>query len=122
MPMRQIPVSLSKDVETLLFARRRVIESAENKVEVLRQLLKSRSRDDVKHVLIYATDKNPLQLRSVNDMLQNDLDFTIHQLTSEETTDRTKSANILKRFANGDYNALTCKRVLDEGVDVPQVR
>ncbi|MCY3826197.1 MAG: DEAD/DEAH box helicase family protein [Candidatus Dadabacteria bacterium] len=113
--------SLPRDVETLLFARRRVIESAENKVEALRQLLKSRPRDDVKHVLVYATDKNPLQLRSVNEMLQNDLNLTIHQLTSEETANRARSSNILERFANGDYNALTCKRVLDEGVDVPQV-
>ncbi len=113
--------SLSKEIERLLFARRRVIESAENKVEILRQLLECRSRDNVKHVLVYATDKNPSQLEQVNNMLQNDLNYTIHQLTSTETSNRTRSANILERFAEGDYNALTCKRVLDEGVDVPQV-
>lgn len=112
---------LSKNIEKLLFARRRVIESAENKVETLRNLLKNRSRDTIKHVLVYATDKNPTQLNSVNDTLQNDLNLTIHQLTSSETTNRARSANILERFANGDYNVITCKRVLDEGVDVPQV-
>ena len=112
--------SIPEDVEKLLFARRRVIESAENKVEVLHRQLKSRPRDDIKHVLIYATDKNPLQLKSVNKMLQNDLNLTIHQLTSEETVSHSRSTNILELFANGDYNALTCKRVLDEGVDVPQ--
>ncbi|QDV48459.1 DEAD/DEAH box helicase family protein [Gimesia fumaroli] len=112
---------LSKVVEKLLFARRRVIESAENKVDVLRNILKKRTRDNLKHVLVYATDKNPSQLNSVNDMLQNDLNLTIHQLTSAETMNRTRSANLLERFANGDYNAITCKRVLDEGVDVPQV-
>jgi len=112
---------ISKDVEKLLFARRRVIESAENKVEILRNILKNRSRDNVKHVLVYATDKNPFQLNAVNDMLQNDLNLTIHQLTAAETTNRVRSADILERFAKGDYNAITCKRVLDEGVDVPQV-
>lgn len=112
---------ISKDIEKLLFARRRVIESAENKVEMLRQILKNRSRDEVKHVLVYATDKNPNQLNSVNDMLQSDLNLIIHQLTSLETTNRARSAGILERFAKGDYNAITCKRVLDEGVDVPQV-
>ncbi len=112
---------LSKEIEKLLFARRRVIESAENKIETLRHLLKGRSRDNVKHVLVYATDKNPSQLNYVNDMLQNDLNYTIHQLTSTETSNRARSASILERFAEGDYNALTCKRVLDEGVDVPQV-
>ena len=49
---------LSKEVERLLFARRRVIESAENKVDVLCRLLRNRTRDDIKHVLVYATDKN----------------------------------------------------------------
>ena len=112
---------LSKDVEKLLFARRRVIESAENKVEMLRQLLKTRRRDNIKHVLVYATDKNPEQLDSVNDMLQDDLNLTIHQLTSKETSNRARSADLLYRFARGEYNVITCKRVLDEGVDVPQV-
>ena len=112
---------LSKEIEKLLFARRRVIESAENKVDTLRHLLRGRSRDTLKHVLVYATDKNPSQLNCVNDMLQNDLNFTIHQLTSAETRNRARSASIFERFAMGDYNALTCKRVLDEGVDIPQV-
>ena len=112
---------LPEEIERLLFARRKVIESAENKLEMLRHLLKNRFRDDVKHVLVYATDKNPLQLNCVNEILQDDLNFTIHQLTSAETRNRALSASILERFAEGDYNALTCKRVLDEGVDIPQV-
>lgn len=113
--------SLAKEIERLLFARRRVIESAEGKVAALRRLLSARSRDDVKHVLVYATDKNSAQLAAVNDMLQDDLNLTIHELTSRQTSSRAKAADLLARFAAGDYNALTCMRVLDEGVDVPQV-
>ena len=112
---------LSDDIRRLLVARRRVIESAENKVEVLRSLLRRRSRDDIRHVLVYATDKNRRQLQAVNDMLQHDLNLTIHELTSRQTANRRRSADLLDRFAAGDYNALTCMRVLDEGVDVPQV-
>ena len=112
---------LSKEVERLLFARRRVIESAENKVDVLCRLLRNRTRDDIKHVLVYATDKNGAQLQAVNDMLQHELNLTIHELTSRQTANRTRAAGLLDRFAAGDYNALTCMRVLDEGVDVPQV-
>jgi superfamily II DNA or RNA helicase len=112
---------LNKEVEKLLFARRRIIESAENKINVLRDIFSKKRRDEVKHVLIYATDKNPRQLDDVNALLQNEMNFTIHRLTSTETSTRTRSANILDRFAQGDYNVITCKRVLDEGVDVPQV-
>ena len=113
--------SMSMDLKKLLFARRRVIESVENKVVVLRRLLEKRSRDDIKHVLVYATDKNGAQLQAVNDMMQNDLNLTIHELTARQTSSKGKAADILDRFAAGDYNALTCMRVLDEGVDVPQV-
>ena len=113
---------LPEEVKKLLIARRRLIESAENKVGMLKQILQNRTRDNVKHVLVYATDKNPTQLNSVNGMLQNDLNFTIHQLTADETASRARSATILERFADGDYHIITCKRVLDEGVDVPQIR
>ena len=112
---------LPEEVERLLFARRRVIESAESKIVALRKILGCRNRDQIEHVLIYTTDKNRIQLNSVNNMLQNDLNLTIHQLTSQETSNRARSAEILERFAMGDYHALTCMRVLDEGVNIPQV-
>ena len=112
---------LSDDIRRLLIARRRVIESAENKVVALRSLLQKRRRDDIRHVLVYATDKNRRQLQAVNNMLQHDLNLTIHELTSRQTANRRRSADLLDRFAAGDYNVLTCMRVLDEGVDVPQV-
>ena len=54
-------------------------------------------------------------------MLQNELRLTIHQLTAEETQDKRRASNLLDRFAAGDYHVITCMRVLDEGVDVPQV-
>ena len=112
---------LPKEIERVLFARRRVIESAENKVDALRRILQRRARDEIKHVLVYATDKNGAQLQAVNDMLQHDLKLTIHELTSRQTASRASAAALLDHFAAGDYNALTCMRVLDEGVDVPQV-
>lgn len=112
---------MSKETERLLIARRRVIESVESKVDALRRILAKRSRDEVKHVLVYATDKKPEQLIAVNDMLQNDLNLTIHELTAQQTSKRGKTSDLLGRFAAGDYNIITCKRVLDEGVDVPQV-
>jgi len=113
---------IPEDMEKLLFARRRVIESAENKVEALKSLLKGRPFDDVKNVLVYTTDKNPSQIEAVNDMLQNDINFRIHELTSRQTAKPTLCAALLEHFARGDYNALTCMRVLDEGINIPQVR
>ena len=112
---------MPQGIARILFARRRVIESAQHKVDVLRRILKQRSRDEIGHVLVYATDKNRAQLRRVNDMLQNDLNLVVHELTARQTASRKSVAALLDRFAAGDYNALTCMRVLDEGVDIPQV-
>ena len=108
-------------VKRLLIRRRRVIESAENKVDVLRSLLQHRSRNDIRHTLVYATDKNQDQLKAVNHMLQHDLNLIIHEFTAKESASRAKSANLLGQFAAGEYHILTCMRVLDEGLDVPQV-
>ena len=112
---------LPSRVTALLRKRRKVIESAENKVLTLRSLLSAKPRDEIQHTLVYATDKGRDQLLATNDMLQNDLHLTIHQLTAEETQNKKRAANLLDRFAAGEYHVITCMRVLDEGVDFPQV-
>jgi superfamily II DNA or RNA helicase len=45
----------------------------------------------------------------------------VRQLTEEETGSRATTRQILDDFAKGHYQVVTCKRVLDEGVDIPQV-
>ena len=112
---------LPSKVTALLNKRRKVIESAENKVLTLKSLLGAKSRDEIRHTLVYATDKGRDQLRATNGMLQNDLHLTIHQLTAEETQNKRRASNLLDRFTAGEFHVITCMRVLDEGVDVPQV-
>ena len=112
---------LPSKITALLNKRRKVIESAENKVLTLKSLLRTRRRDEIRHTLVYATDKGRDQLRATNGMLQNDLHLTIHQLTAEETQSKRHASDLLDRFAAGEFHVITCMRVLDEGVDVPQV-
>ena len=107
---------LPSRITALLNKRRKVIESAQNKVLMLRRLLGEIPRNNIQHTLIYATDKGREQLLAINAMLQNDLHLTIHQLTAEETQNRRRASNLLQRFASGEYHAITCMRVLDEGV------
>jgi superfamily II DNA or RNA helicase len=44
-----------------------------------------------------------------------------HQLTAEETADRAKTRRIIRGFQDGEIQVLTAKRVLDEGVNIPQI-
>lgn len=105
----------------LLRDRRAILENAENKIVVLENALTQREDfDRLRHTLIYTSDKAPQQLKDVNALL-NKNGVLFHQLTHKETPDRKKTAQIIQSFQEGTLQALTAKRVLDEGVNIPQI-
>lgn len=107
-------------LNNLFLKRRRVLETARGKLGVLCDLLDEEDVRRLRYTLIYATDKDPRQLEAVNAAL-HDRRILFHQLTAEETGDRQRARRILDRFQSGDLQILTAKRVLDEGVNVPQI-
>ena len=101
--------------------RHAVLETAANKIPALEQMLPRRDAGSFRHVLVYGSDKAPEQLRSVNALLRM-RQIPFHQLTSEETTSREEAARIIRDFRDGTLRVLTAKRVLDEGVNIPEVQ
>jgi superfamily II DNA or RNA helicase len=109
------------DYLTKLFRdRRALLETAEGKVAALASLLTRERARTLRHTLIYTTDKAPDQLNAVNHLL-NERSILFHQLTAEETVDRDQTSRIIAGFQRGDIQVLTAKRVLDEGVNIPQI-
>lgn len=109
-------------IQRLLEARRSVLEHAESKVGALRGLIEATPAQGVKRTLIYTSAKrDPLgrtrQITQVNRLL-NELGVISHQLTYTETGG-PKARKIIQDFASGGYQALTCMKVLDEGLDIP---
>lgn len=105
----------------LLIKRRALLETAENKVAALEEVLtQCEDLKRLQHTLIYASDKTPQQLKDVN-ILLNKHGVLFHQLTYEETGDRERTAQIIKAFQEGTLRVLTAKRVLDEGVNIPEI-
>ena len=104
----------------LLRNRRAILETAENKIAALGAVLIRENIRTLQHTLIYASDKAPEQLNAVNALL-NTHGVVFHQLTYEETANREKTASIIKNFQEGTLGILTAKRVLDEGVNIPQI-
>ena len=101
--------------------RRALLENAENKIAVLEEVLTQREDfKKLRHTLIYASDKAPQQLKDVNSLL-NKYGVLFHQLTHEETPNRKKTRQIIESFQEGTLRVLTAKRVLDEGVNIPQI-
>jgi superfamily II DNA or RNA helicase len=108
-------------LDSLLRKRRLVVETAAGKLGQLGSLLDAIGARNLRHELIYATDKNPDQLNAVNAMLSA-RGVLFHQLTAEETGNRRMTSDILSGYQSGALQALTAKRVLDEGVNIPQIR
>lgn len=104
----------------LLRDRRALLETAEGKLTTLSALLAKENLQALRHTLIYATDKAPAQLEAVNRLLR-DKGVLFHQLTAEETSNRDQTKRIIRSFQDGEIQVLTAKRVLDEGVNIPQI-
>ena len=105
----------------LLRDRRALLENAENKIAALETVLTQREDfTKLRYTLIYASDKAPQQLQDVNALL-NRHGILFHQLTHEETRNREKTNQIIQSFQEGTLRVLTAKRVLDEGVNIPQI-
>ena len=104
----------------LLRDRRSILENAENKPAALDAVLMREDLRTLRHTLIYASDKAPEQLEAVNALLKVH-GVLFHQLTYEETANSKKTADIIRDFQDGTLRVLTAKRVLDEGVNIPQI-
>ena len=104
----------------LLRDRRALLETASGKVSALKALLDKEDTGNLRHTLIYASDKGPDQLDNVNRLLR-DMNILFHQLTAEETASRDQTKRIIRSFQDGEIQVMTAKRVLDEGVNIPQI-
>ena len=107
-------------ITRLLMQRRVILESAENKITALKEALENESLADLKHTLVYTSDKRPEQLEAINGLLKM-MDVLFHQVTYEETGDRARVRRILQAFRDGSIKVITAKRVLDEGVNIPEI-
>ena len=106
---------------SLLIKRRRIIETAQTKLPLLRAVLEQRGPRSLEQTLIYASAKNPEQFDDIAAML-TDLDIRWASVTQETTANRQLLAQTLATFEEGGYQVLLAKKVLDEGVDIPSVR
>ena len=107
-------------VAKLLRDRRALLETASGKISKLRMLLDDEDVGNLRHTLVYTSDKGPDQLHNVNRLLR-DKNMLFHQLTAEETANRDEAKRIMRSFQDGEIQVLTAKRVLDEGVNIPQI-
>lgn len=100
--------------------RRLILEGAEAKLELLDALLSREAVQEIRHTLVYATDKDPDQLDAVNEILRAK-GLRFHQITASEAGKLDLVDAVLNAFRKGSLQVLTAKRVLDEGINVPEI-
>ena len=106
---------------SLVIARRRIIETAQAKLSLLRTVLEQRGPRSLEQTLIYASAKNPEQFDDIAAMLTA-LDIRWAPVTQDTTANRPLLARTLATFEKGGYQVLLAKKVLDEGIDIPSIR
>ena len=105
-------------LDSLLIERARIISRARNKLKVLKELMLDQKES--KYNIVYCGDSRTdgeKQIDAVVKILGNDLHMKVHTFTSRESKEERR--DLLKKFENGDLQALVAIKCLDEGVDVP---
>ena len=105
----------------LLIQRRRIIETAGTKLSLLREVIEARDPSSLDGALIYATAKDPRQFEDIGVLLDK-LHVRWAPVTQTTTANPGLLARTLDAFADGGYQVLLAKKVLDEGVDIPRIR
>lgn len=108
-------------LKRLRIQRRRIIETATSKLLLLRKVLEARDPRALDGALIYATAKDPQQFEEIGSLLDI-LEVRWAPVTQETTAKPRVLASRLDAFADGGYQVLLAKKVLDEGVDIPRIR
>jgi len=108
-------------LQSLLLKRARIINTAENKYEALKNM--KSIIVGTKYNLFYCGDRIEAEERyveKINKLLSFEFGIKSHTFTSAEN--KKDREYVLDTFSKGDIDAITAIRCLDEGVDIPQLR
>ncbi|NJL79699.1 MAG: DNA phosphorothioation system restriction enzyme [Richelia sp. RM2_1_2] len=121
-----INIEEHEDIKALLIQRARLVSGAENKLNALRELM--RTRGETTHTLFYCSDgcqetqgrANLHQLKEVTRILGVDLGYRVSTYTAE--TSLVERETLRNQFESGELQGLVAIRCLDEGVDIPAIK
>jgi len=119
--------SPSPSLSMLLFKRARLLASAQNKLDCLRNVMADRL--NTSHTLFYCGDGTVedkvsgdelKQVDAVCRLLGYDMGYTVEKYTAE--TPLEEREELRRRFESGDLQGIVAIRCLDEGVDIPATK
>jgi DNA phosphorothioation system restriction enzyme len=114
------------NLTSLLMKRARLLGAAQNKLEVLKDLMKTRL--NTSHTLFYCGDGHVTgentayqrQVTEVTRILGKELGYRVNIYTAETNLNERETMRV--QFENGELQGLVAIRCLDEGVDIPAIK
>ena len=111
---------------SLLTKRSRLVGSAMNKLEALKDIMKNRLHTS--HTLFYCGDGNienyhnryRRQIAAVTRILGQELGYRVNTYTSDNTLEEREQ--LREQFENQELQGLVAIRCLDEGIDIPAIK
>jgi superfamily II DNA or RNA helicase len=111
-----VEIEDDEEIKKLLIRRSKIIKSAVNKLEVLKNILSDIKEKDgeISHTIIFTDDK---LIDVVLEYLKENKIFAYRFTQELSNKDRIK---VLEDFGDGIIQILVAMKILDEGVDVPE--
>ena len=106
---------------SLLTKRSRLVATAANKLDSLRELMSSRL--DTSHTLFYCGDgyleNDRRQIDAVTHILGKELGYRVNTYTTDTPIEQREKLRL--QFESGELQGLVAIRCLDEGIDIPAI-
>lgn len=123
--MNQEKLDFNDTVTSLLVRRSRIIASAANKLEALRQLMSKRLQTN--RTLFYCGDGAvetlniyQRQMVAVTQLLGKELGYRVNTYTADTPIEEREQ--LRRQFETGELQGLVAIRCLDEGIDIPAIQ
>ena len=112
----------NRNLTSLLTRRSRLVATASNKLNSLRELMSSRL--DTSHTLFYCGDgylnNDVRQIDAVTHLLGKELGYRVNTYTTDTPLETRE--NLRRQFESGELQGLVAIRCLDEGIDLPAIK
>lgn len=104
------------ELERAIMLRARIIRDAVNKIPKFKEIINS--IPDLKHTLIYCSENQSNEILTI--LLQ--ANYAVRTITASEPKHPEERIEIIQDLKNEICNAIVAIGILDEGVDVPEVK
>ena len=109
--------------DSILNERAKIIRDAEAKIEKFIEIMKK--IPEINHLIVFCSENQYEPLTEILENSEEKLGIehpNYYRISHDNPSDKRDRQKILRQFAEEDYKIILANRVLDEGMDVPEVK